>query len=117
MWLRPRLSVLLGQLIAERQPLAAAGRSRDTPYLFPGGLPARPVAPGTLSGRLNALGISVRRARNGAILGMVGHVHWKVLSDLLGMADSTAQRWHYASGGDRASYVASRLRVQAAKEP
>ena len=112
LWLRPRLSQLLGRLIDERHSYAAAGRGRPTPYLFPGGRPGRPIAPDTLSRRLNALGITVRLARNGALLAMVGHVHWKVLADLLGVSDTAAQRWHAAAGGDRASYVASRLKQQ-----
>lgn len=40
----------------------------------------------------------------------VGSVHWKMLADLLGVADATASAWHKENGGDRASYVASRLR-------
>jgi hypothetical protein len=117
LWLRPRLSQLLGRLAAERRSHAAAGRGRPTPYLFPGGRPGRPIAPDTLSRRLNALGISVRLARNGALLAMVGHVHWKVLADLLGVSDSAAQRWHAANGGDRASYIASRLKQQSPLSP
>ena len=91
-------------------PIRARGRS--TPYLFPGGRPGRPIAPDTISRRLNALGITVRLTRNGALLAMVGHVHWKVLADLLGVSNTAAQRWHAAAGGDRTSYVASRLNQQ-----
>jgi hypothetical protein len=39
-------------------------------------------------------------------------VHWKMLADLLGVADGTASAWHKENGGDRASYVATRLRQQ-----
>ena len=67
----------------------------------------------TLQGRLRKLGIpSTRTARNGAWLALVGSVHWKVLADLLGVADGTASAWHKESGADRASYVAARLRRQ-----
>lgn len=117
LWLRPRLSQLLARLIEDRTPHAAAGRSRQTPYLFPGGRPGRPIAPDTLSNRLNALGIRNRPARNGAILAMVGQIHWKVLGDLLGISDTAAQRWHVAAGGDRASYVASRLHRETPQSP
>ncbi|RBM17397.1 hypothetical protein DI005_22160 [Prauserella sp. PE36] len=51
-----------------------------------------------------------RVGRNGAWLSLVGSVHWKMLADLLGVADTTASAWHRENGGDRASYVASRLR-------
>ncbi|MFE0420062.1 hypothetical protein [Streptomyces tendae] len=119
LWLRPRLSALLQQLINERRPLAAPLRTRETPYLFPGLRPAQPMTSNTLQRRLNRLGIpSTSKARNGAWLAMVGAVHWKMLADLLGLADGTAHNWHKINGGDRASYVASRLKAsQAATEP
>jgi hypothetical protein len=52
---------------------------------------------------------TVRTARNGAWLSLVGAVHWKMLADLLGVADTTASTWYKENGSDRASYVASRL--------
>jgi hypothetical protein len=79
--------------------------------LFPGTRPDRPIISATLQTRLRKLGVpSVRTARNGAWLSLVGSVHWKMLADLLGVADITASAWHRENGGDRASYVASRLR-------
>jgi len=110
LWLRPRLSALLQQLVNNRRPLAGALRHRSTPYLFPGLRPDRPITAATLQIRLRKLGIpSARTARNGAWLSLVGSVHWKMLADLLGVADTTASAWHRENGGDRASYVASRL--------
>lgn len=112
LWLRPRLSALLQQLINERRPLAAPLRTRETPYLFPGLRPDQPMTSNTLQRRLTRRGIpSTSKARNGAWLAMVGAVHWKMLADLLGLADGTAHNWHKLNGGDRASYVASRLRA------
>ncbi|NKQ59300.1 hypothetical protein HFP15_41330 [Amycolatopsis sp. K13G38] len=111
LWLRPRLSALLHRLVTNRRPLAGALRHRPTPYLFPGLRPDRPITSATLQTRLRKLGVpSVRTARNGAWLSLVGAVHWKMLADLLGVADTTASAWHRENGGDRASYVASRLR-------
>ncbi|MFE7332314.1 hypothetical protein ACFU8W_47180 [Streptomyces sp. NPDC057565] len=112
LWLRPRLSALLQQLINERRPLAAPLRTRETPYLFPGLRPDQPVTSSTLQRRLTRLGIpSTSKARNGAWLAMVGAVHWNMLADLLGLADGAAHNWHKLNGGGRASYVASRLRA------
>ncbi|MCX4573277.1 hypothetical protein OHB41_08800 [Streptomyces sp. NBC_01571] len=111
LWLRPRLSVLLQQLINERRPLAAPLRTRETPFLFPGLRPDQPMHSNTLQRRLKQLGVpSISKARNGAWLALVGAVHWKMLADLLGAADGTAHTWHTLNGGDRASYVASRLK-------
>lgn len=41
---------------------------------------------------------STSKARNGAWLAMVGAVHWKMLADLLGLADGTAHNWHKLNG-------------------
>ncbi|MFD7912308.1 hypothetical protein ACFV30_16515 [Streptomyces sp. NPDC059752] len=112
LWLRPRLSALLERLISERSPLAAPLRTRQTPFLFPGLRPDQPMTSTTLQRRLSRRGIpSVSKARNGAWLALVGAVHWKMLADLLGAADGTAHAWYKINGGDRASYVASRLRA------
>jgi hypothetical protein len=110
LWLRPRLSTLLHRLVDTRRPLAAALQDRATPFLFPGMRADRPMTSPTLQTRLRKLGIPSARARNGAWLALVGSLHWKMLADLLGVADTTANVWHRENGGDRASYVASRLR-------
>lgn len=102
MWLRPRLSALLRRLVTNRRPLAP-GRCGPTPD--------RPITSATLQAPLRKLGVpSARAARNGSWLSLVGAVHWKMLADLLGVAGTTASAWHRENGGDRASYVASRLR-------
>ncbi len=112
LWLRTRLSALLQQLVHERRPLSAPLKNQETPYLFPGLRPSRPLNSNTLQRRLQRLGVpSASKARNGAWLALVGAVHWKMLADLLGAADGTAHHWHKWNGGDRASYVASRLRA------
>lgn len=111
LWLRPRLSALVQRLVDDRRPLAAALRHRPTPFLFPGLRADKPMTAATLHTRLRKVGVpSIRTARNGAWLALVGAVHWKMLADLLGVADSTASAWHKENGSDRASYVATRLR-------
>jgi hypothetical protein len=118
LWLRPRLSHLLARLIVERRPDRVLIRSVPNPYLFPGSHPGQPLGADTLGRRLKALGIKkIRLARNGALLAMVGSLHWKLLTDLLGISGSAAQRWHVAAGGDRASYVASRLKQDTTTGP
>src|SRR5206468_3769701 len=118
LWLRPRLSHLLARLVTARRSERVLIRSVPNPYLFPGAHPGQPLSADSLSRRLKTLGIqNIRHARNGALLAMVGSVHWKLLTDLLGSSGSAAQRWHVAAGGDRASYVASRLKQDAATGP
>jgi hypothetical protein len=41
--------------------------------------------------------------RQRRVAGLVGSVHWKMLADLLGVADGTASAWHEENGADRAS--------------
>ncbi|WP_158887898.1 hypothetical protein [Amycolatopsis anabasis] len=103
---------MLRSLVDQRQQLDAALRHRSTPFLFPWMRAGRPLTSAALQGRLRKLGIpSTRTARNGAWLALVGSVHWKMLADLLGVADGTASTWHKENGCD-ASYVATRLRQQ-----
>jgi hypothetical protein len=93
--------------------VTAAGRNRPTPHLFPGRQPGQPVTAKTLTRRLTARGIpSMSTARSGALLSLTGAIHWKMLADLLGLADNTALQWHKTNGDDRASYLATRLRVE-----
>ncbi|WP_123995172.1 MULTISPECIES: hypothetical protein [Streptomyces] len=62
--------------------------------------------------RLQSLGVpSAGKACNGAWLALVGAVHWKMLADLPGTADGTAHHRHTWNGGDRAGYIAGRLRA------
>lgn len=109
LWLRPRLSRILALYLDERE---TADQGAASPYLFTGQRPGRPIAAETLTARSRQVGVpNARRARNGALLAMVDQVHGKLMADLLGISDSAAFRWHLASGGDRASYVASRIRL------
>lgn len=118
LWLRPRLSHLVTRLMAARRAERVPVRSVQTAHLFPGAHPGQPLSADRLARRLKGLGIkNMRYARNGALLAMVGSVHWKLLADLLGISDSAAQRWHAAAGADRASYVASRLKQDAMTGP
>ncbi|WP_335935897.1 hypothetical protein [Streptomyces sp. PTD5-9] len=113
LWLRPRLSALVRRLVDDRRPIAAT--QLPNPYLLPGRRPGQPISASTLARRLAAHGIpAARLARNGAILAMVDNIHWKLVADLLGLADQTAYQWHHINGGDRASYVASRLKKHSA---
>ncbi|MET8553484.1 hypothetical protein ABZV64_00740 [Streptomyces sp. NPDC004959] len=60
---------------------------------------------------------STSKARDGARPALVGAVHWKMLADLLGLADGTAHTWYKLNGGDRAGHVASRLKASRNRAP
>ncbi|WP_152448059.1 hypothetical protein [Nocardiopsis alkaliphila] len=82
-------------------PASPAGQS---PWLFPGRLPGRPLHPATLSRRLNALGIDPRVTRNGALMSYARELPPPVLGRLLGFSPGTAEQWAQIAGGKWARY-------------
>lgn len=82
-----------------------------THWLFPGGIPGRHRSAEALVGRLNALDIQVRPARNTTMRDLAGDVPAAVLSHLLGLHVRTTTDWVQqarAGGADYAAEVARR---------
>ena len=103
----------LARQIAHETP-AARGISRgfayDSPWLFPGHPPSRPIDASSLRNRLNRrLSLPpARAARNTALITLARDVPPVVLADLLGLSAGTAEQWHQLAGGRWTSYVAHR---------
>lgn len=75
-------------------------------WLFPGMVPGASLSADQLGARLRRLGVpSALTARNAAWSALALEVPAVVLAEKLGIATSTAERWHAALGGDRALYV------------
>jgi hypothetical protein len=75
-------------------------------WLFPGMVPGASLSAEQLGARLRQLGVpSALTARNTAWSALALEVPAVVLAEKLGVAASTAERWHAALGGDRAVYV------------
>jgi hypothetical protein len=100
------------QLAAPRRH-QSLGAPPDTPWLFPGHLPGRPITAARLGERLGELGIDGQTARRAALLHLAADVPTAVLSDLLGITTSTAAGWAHAAGGDWSRYAAALVRTQA----
>jgi len=80
-------------------PLAADG------WLFPGGLPGRPLRPASLGKRLRCYGITARAARNDALTEVAAAVAPVTLAFLLDMRLGTANAWAEASSGSWSRYL------------
>lgn len=77
-------------------------------WLFPGGVPGRHISAEQLRKRLaDEAGITLRSARNAALLHLAGELPAPVLADLLGLHANTAVEWIRAARGDWSAYAAA----------
>jgi hypothetical protein len=74
-------------------------------WLFPGGLPGRPLRPASLGNRLRRYGITARAARNDALTEVAAAVAPVTLACLLDMRLGTANAWAEASSGSWSRYL------------
>ena len=104
----------IGTLVAElaNRPAgrATTGVPDDSPWLFAGALPGRPLGTDALGLRVAAYGIDARAARNTLLLDLGSELAPVILADLFGMRPGTAVRWAKAGGGPWARYAAARAR-------
>lgn len=103
----------LGELVnrlAAAKPGRAVLADPDSPWLFPGGHPGRPITADRLGIRLGRLGIAPKAARTAILLEYAGEVPPAVLADMLGLHPNTAVRWVRAAAGDWNAYAAERTR-------
>ncbi len=77
----------------------------DSCWLFPGGLPGRPLRPDSLGNRLRRYGVTARAARNDALTDVAAAVGPITLASLLDMPLGTANTWAEASSGSWARYL------------
>lgn len=115
----PSLGQILWRLPAD---IPSRGRplipspSATVDWLFPGRGTTGHVSTTALSARLRRNGISVREARNAALISLAADLPAPVLSDMLGMSVAAAIKWSRRAGRDWDGYVAavaSRDRAQA----
>jgi hypothetical protein len=100
------LATLVLELVATRRGHAAIGNQATSPWLFPGGQPARPVSPYQLGQRLRNLGLHPRRSRSAALFQLATELPAALLAHTLGIHITVAVAWQRASNGDWASYAA-----------
>ncbi len=96
----------LDQVVVAAHAQARKRQSNSGAWLFPGMVPGTSLSAEQLGTRLRQLGVpSALTARNTAWSALALEVPAVVLAEKLGVAVSTAERWHAALGGDRAIYV------------
>jgi integrase len=104
------LGIILTELIRTGRSHAGTGSPASTPWLFPGGLPGRPITAARLGQRLRALGISAMAGRRAALTDLAAQLPAAVLADLLHLAPGTAVRWMHEAGADWNRYAADLAR-------
>ena len=89
---------------------AGVGSPARTRWLFPGGLPGKPITASQLGQRLRALGIYAMPGRRAALTDLAAKLPPAVLADLLHLSPGTAVRWTHEAGGDWSRYAAELAR-------
>ena len=76
------------------------------PWLFPGGIPGRPLSASRLAERLRAIGVRAKQERSTALFTLAGELPAALLAQMLGIHISGAVKWQRASAGDWTTYAA-----------
>ena len=107
----------LDRLVLEQ--LARRGQasyaSRPDPWLFPGGIPGRPMATESIRGQLVERGIHPFTARKAALFQLAGEIPTPVLAELLGLSNATAVRYSALASRSWSQYMAQRASSAANK--
>lgn len=106
------LGDLLTELIRNGRAYNGTGSPTTSPWLFPGGLPGKPITASRLGERLRTLGISAQAGRRAALTDLAAQLPATVLADLLGLAPTTAVKWMRQAGGDWSGYAAELARAR-----
>jgi hypothetical protein len=86
----------------------ASYASRDNGWLFPGGIPGRPLVTENVRAQLVERGIKPYDNRKAALLQLAAEVPTPLLADMLGIAENTAVRWGALAGRTWTGYIAQR---------
>ncbi|ANZ14455.1 hypothetical protein O1L44_00500 [Streptomyces noursei] len=93
------------QQVEVRRSHAVLGRT-DSPWLFPGGRPGRPISAWAMGERLRKLGIRLAEARSTALFQLATELPAAVLARTLGIDITVAVKWQRAAAGDWGAYAA-----------
>jgi integrase len=106
------LGALLLRLLAHGKSHTGIGSPPQTRWLFPGGMPGRPITASRLADRLRTLGIPSQAARRATLLDLAAQLPAAVLADLVNLHPTTAARWMHQAGGDWTRYAAELARTR-----
>lgn len=104
------IGTLVTELAGRPGRRATTGAPDDSPWLFAGAQPGRPLGKDALGLRLAANGIDARSARSTLQLDLGSELAPVILADLIGTHPGTAVRWAKAGGGPWARYAAASAR-------
>lgn len=93
------------QQVEVRRSHAVLART-DSPWLFPGGQPGRPISAWAMGERLRKLGIRLAQARSTALFQLATELPAAVLARTLGIDITVAVKWQRAAAGDWGTYAA-----------
>jgi hypothetical protein len=97
-------ATLIGQLPQRRSN--GVSDQLDSPWLFPGRHAGRHIGPVVLGERLRDLGIEPRAMRNAARAQLAAEIPPALLSEVIGVAATTATRWAALTAGNWTAYAA-----------
>jgi len=86
------LGAALNELIRDGRAYTGVGSPARTRWLFPGGMPGKPITASQLGERLRALGIYAMPGRRAALTDLAAKMPAAVLADLLHLSPGTAVR-------------------------
>ncbi|MFF8788887.1 hypothetical protein [Streptomyces sp. NPDC015125] len=102
--------------VAVRRSHTVLGRT-DSPWLFSGGQPGRPISAWAMGERLRKLGIRLAEARSTALSGSPPNCPAAVLARTLGIDITVAVTWQRAAAEDWAAYAAEVSRRTSSQPP
>ena len=82
--------------------------SRDTGWLFPGGIPRNPKLAENIRSQLVEHGIKPHQSRKAALFQLASEIPAAVLVDLVGFSINMATRWVALASSDGSRYIADR---------
>ena len=100
------LGRILTDLIRTGRSHTGTGSPITSPWLFPGGMPGRPITPSRPGERLRTLGVRAMPGRRAALIDLAAQLPAAVLADSLNLSPGTAVRWMHQAGADWNRYAA-----------
>ncbi|MEH0399227.1 hypothetical protein QA789_26945 [Streptomyces sp. B21-088] len=100
----PLAELALRQVVVRRSHAVLA--QTDSPWLFPGGQPGRPISVWAMGERLRKLGIRLAETRSTALFQLATELPAAILARTLGIDITVAVKWQRAAAGDWAAYAA-----------
>jgi hypothetical protein len=100
------VAILARTGVSNRKGHATIEALAPSPWLLPGGQPARPISTAQLTHRLCNLGIRPGQARSTALFQLATEIPAAILARTLGIHTDVAVTWQRLAAGDWTTYAA-----------